>query len=173
MDGSGHTALHIAAESGLLRMMELLIDAGASVDSLNSHGLTPLHLATIKLKLAAIKILLASGASPNKRDIHGRNPLNMIPNIPQTRPNVSIQDVEDNAAANLERSDIIRLLSAHIGSEEEDANTSMYSKPSSGKIAPATLHLSRVEQRSLTRKEGTKKVQTLRLEVEQAPSLSI
>mmetsp|Transcript_36907 Transcript_36907/g.47698 ORF Transcript_36907/g.47698 Transcript_36907/m.47698 type:complete len:172 (+) Transcript_36907:744-1259(+) len=38
VDGSGHTALHIAAEEGLVSMMELLLDKGAAVDCLNGMG---------------------------------------------------------------------------------------------------------------------------------------
>jgi hypothetical protein len=116
----------------------------------------------------------------------------MIPALPQTRANVSIQDVEENAYAKQERTDIIRLLSAHLADNDTTVEHSLNGSSSivsavSGtrggigsqphSIPPATLHLTRTEQRALTRtkeKEGkAKKVETFRMAVEQAPSLSI
>ena len=41
----GRTALHAAAEEGILEAAQLLIEAGASIDARNSAGDTPLHCA--------------------------------------------------------------------------------------------------------------------------------
>mmetsp|Transcript_26074 Transcript_26074/g.30886 ORF Transcript_26074/g.30886 Transcript_26074/m.30886 type:complete len:249 (-) Transcript_26074:136-882(-) len=168
VDGSGHTALHIAAEEGLVSMMELLLDKGAAVDCLNAHGATPLHLATHALKLASIQVLMAYGASATRRDLHGRNPSEMVPALPETRNNATMKDAEDNASSKQERTDILRLL----GSHEQDDNTQTDDNTQSSlasktvvvteirpkrdrstvpQIPAATLHLTRAEQRSLTR----------------------
>uniref|UniRef100_A0ABD2X521 Uncharacterized protein n=1 Tax=Trichogramma kaykai TaxID=54128 RepID=A0ABD2X521_9HYME len=43
-DRRGDTLLHLALESGNLRMSEILLTRGADVNSVNKKGLTPLHL---------------------------------------------------------------------------------------------------------------------------------
>lgn len=185
VDGSGHTALHMAAEAGLVPMMELLLESGAAVDCLNAHGATPLHVATQALKLISIQTLMRYGASASRRDLHGRNPSEMIPELPESRSNVSIKDAEDNAAAKQERTDILRLISAHIAENDtrtvrEDESTisskaTIAIRPKRDRstvprIPAATLHLTRAEQRSLTRTNGEfKKSETLRVSADKIP----
>ncbi len=67
-DDTGDTALHRAAETGDLEMMEELIAAGAAVDAARADGYRPAHCALHRgrkpreLELAAVRLLLKSGA---------------------------------------------------------------------------------------------------------------
>ena len=64
--GDGMTALHWAAEEGILELAEVLIQAGARVDALTRLGsYTPLHLASQWGHDAVVKALLAAGADAN------------------------------------------------------------------------------------------------------------
>ena len=70
------TALHIAASSGRLDVIEHLISQGAEVNKGNNDGMTPLHLAAVQNgHLDVVKVLLAGGASSDTGDIDGHTPL--------------------------------------------------------------------------------------------------
>ena len=77
----GKTALHYAAKAGFLKVINLLIDKGATVDAIDQDGETPLFEAirsTIKdgeKQRAAIEALLAKGANPNLKNRKGLTPL--------------------------------------------------------------------------------------------------
>ncbi|KAL9578773.1 MAG: hypothetical protein Q9212_005506 [Teloschistes hypoglaucus] len=58
----GHTALHMAAISGDIPAIRLLIARGAKVDQRSDELRTPLHDAVYHAKLDSIKILLEKGA---------------------------------------------------------------------------------------------------------------
>jgi ankyrin repeat protein len=62
------TPLHFAVRTGSSRVVKMLIEAGAEVDSPNDEGVTPLHLCLIKppCNLEIVDMLLAAGASPYK-----------------------------------------------------------------------------------------------------------
>ncbi len=57
-NGSGQTALHVAAAAGLDSIIELLLEKGAHEDALDAAGDTPLHVAAKNGKLDAVKSLL-------------------------------------------------------------------------------------------------------------------
>ena len=63
------TALHLAAQHGHARAVQLLVDAGASTDAsittAGVRGMTPLHLAVQSEQLDVIDILIKAGC-----DIH-------------------------------------------------------------------------------------------------------
>ena len=77
----GKTALHYAAKAGFLRVINLLIEKGATIDALDNNGETALFEAirsTIKdgeKQRAAIEALLAKGADPNLKNRKGLTPL--------------------------------------------------------------------------------------------------
>ena len=55
--------------------IEFLIDAGASLESLDSAGEKPLHPAVMRGDIATARLLLEKGADPNSADIYGYTPL--------------------------------------------------------------------------------------------------
>jgi cytohesin len=79
----GSTPLHIAAGSGALDVVQLLVEAGADINSHNDVGLTPLHQAIYQsdrsdedsIDLRTIDWLVTHGADVNAIDTGGRTPL--------------------------------------------------------------------------------------------------
>ena len=77
----GKTGLHCAAKAGFLKIVNLLIEKGATVDATDKNGETPLFEAirsTIKSgekQRAALEALLVKGADPNVRNRKGLTPL--------------------------------------------------------------------------------------------------
>jgi hypothetical protein len=66
------TLLHLAANKGLTRIVELLLASGANVNAGNAGHLTPLHFAA---NAEVAELLVAKGAEINARDNWGRTPL--------------------------------------------------------------------------------------------------
>lgn len=64
-------ALHLAAEKGFGRVLELLIKAGADVNAPDSNSRTPLMKAATSDNTESIEILIKAGAKPDAADIHG------------------------------------------------------------------------------------------------------
>jgi ankyrin repeat protein len=83
----GKTALHYAAKAGFLKVINLLIEKGATVDATDQDGETPLFEAirsTIKdgeKQLAALEALLVNGANPNLRNQKGLTVLQVAQQI--------------------------------------------------------------------------------------------
>jgi len=77
----GKTGLHCAAKAGFLKVINLLIENGATVDAADDTGETPLFEAirsTIKSgekQRAALEALLIKGANPNAKNRKGQTPL--------------------------------------------------------------------------------------------------
>lgn len=67
-DFGSATALHIAAKKGNLKMLQLLIAAGANVDAQNVDGATPLLLACKYGKFSIVVALLQAGANKDLTD---------------------------------------------------------------------------------------------------------
>ena len=65
---AGDTPLHIAATSGDLRAIDLLLNAGAEINAPGERGFTPLHYAVEQEKLEAVRLLLARGADIHRPD---------------------------------------------------------------------------------------------------------
>jgi hypothetical protein len=86
----GKTALHIAAERGNLRIVQLLLEHEVDVDVADASGRTALHYAARGARAEIVALLLAGGADSEARDGEGRSPL--------------------HAAADAECESIIRLL---------------------------------------------------------------
>lgn len=51
--------------------MDILIKAGAELNSANRSGCTALHIAAHKQPARSVQILLGAGADPNCRDLYG------------------------------------------------------------------------------------------------------
>ncbi len=75
--GAAVTPLHAAACGGRVALLEILVNAGATVDIEDSDGMTPLFSACRLGHVDAVKFLLAAGSKPNhpSRSIHGHMPL--------------------------------------------------------------------------------------------------
>ena len=73
-DSNGDHLLHIAAQRGDLRTVELLLDAGVNIDQKGDMGCTALHYARLKRHEAVAELLLARGASSGLRNDFGRLP---------------------------------------------------------------------------------------------------
>ena len=65
--------LHIAAVWGDCEAIEILVQAGASIDQRGEHDFTPLMEATAQGNLAACQLLVALGARPIPND-EGQSP---------------------------------------------------------------------------------------------------
>lgn len=66
-------ALHVAAEKGFGRILELLIKAGADANAADNDSRTPLMKAATSDNTEALDILLKAGAKPETADAHGMN----------------------------------------------------------------------------------------------------
>ena len=74
-DRQGRTRLHIAAENGYLKEVQLLLDRGASIDPRDTSGITPLHTASQNGHLEVVKLLLDRDADIDATDAHRGTPL--------------------------------------------------------------------------------------------------
>lgn len=72
-DGLGQTALFHAAGRGDVEIAQLLLDAGASPDSVTGEGRTPLHAAARWGEKEIIALLLEAGADPTITDLEGNS----------------------------------------------------------------------------------------------------
>ncbi|CAD7700161.1 unnamed protein product [Ostreobium quekettii] len=71
----GYTPLHRAAQGGHTAVVELILDAGASVDAVDQSGCTPLHWAVQYGHTATAELLLSRDASVDAADQFGYTPL--------------------------------------------------------------------------------------------------
>ncbi|KAH0610788.1 uncharacterized protein H6S33_011215 [Morchella sextelata] len=76
LDLLGYTPLHLAARAGKVKLVELLLDSGARIDS-QIHD-TALHLAAKHEHEAVVALLLKRGADPNLKDACGMTPLHLV-----------------------------------------------------------------------------------------------
>jgi ankyrin repeat protein len=67
----GWTPLHYAATGGHTKIVQLLIDNHAYIDSASPNGSTPLMLAAMYGTVDAVKVLLDAGADPLIKNGHG------------------------------------------------------------------------------------------------------
>ena len=72
-DKNGVTALQLASDLGWADGVDILVNAGASVDVSNSSGETPLISAVHRRDTALVRALLAAGANPDRTDNSGRS----------------------------------------------------------------------------------------------------
>lgn len=73
--GNGEQAIHVAAKNGHIKMVEMLVDRGASVTAEESHGWEPIHLASFGGHTAVVETLVRRGASVGTTDHDGKQPL--------------------------------------------------------------------------------------------------
>jgi len=77
-DKNENTPLHIAAMKGNLKIVEMLLEMGACIDSKNDQNLTPLHLAAKHGRSTIVKMLLLKDISiVNDEDDASNTPLHL------------------------------------------------------------------------------------------------
>ena len=62
-DRNGNYPIHIAAQNGFTEHVQLLLDHGVDVDSVNSKGNTPLHMALSYDYIETAELLMEKGAN--------------------------------------------------------------------------------------------------------------
>ncbi|KAL3521281.1 hypothetical protein ACH5RR_019430 [Cinchona calisaya] len=72
----GESVLH-AARRGELKLLESLLDKGASMNFCDQHGLTAIHMAAIKGHKDAVMTLVEFGADLECQDAEGHTPLHL------------------------------------------------------------------------------------------------
>ena len=73
----GNTLLHLAIRKGDLETFDLLITAGAKLNSSNKEGNTPLHDAVRLRKTDFIRALIAAGVDPSRKNKKKDTPLHL------------------------------------------------------------------------------------------------
>ena len=73
-DGTGDTALHVAARFGHRECAQILINAGADVEAAETiYSWSPLHVAAVDGHFHLVELLVNSGADVLRRDMSGWN----------------------------------------------------------------------------------------------------
>ena len=84
-DADGDTALHGAAESGNIEIINLLLTKGADIELKNKAGGTPLMWAAVYGNEQAVRTLIGHGANPNVKDVDGMSALDWAVKNKRTR----------------------------------------------------------------------------------------
>ena len=71
------TPLHIAARTGNIEIVQMLLDGGANINAVNQYCITPLHNAVKSKKMETVELLLNQGANVNARYIDSKTPLHL------------------------------------------------------------------------------------------------
>jgi ankyrin repeat protein len=100
-DEEARTGLHYAALNGNLRIIAILIKAGAKLDPKEKLGNTPLHLAAERDQVEAARLLLDAGAAVDPENKNGMTPLMMA----ASRGNVEIVNTLLAKGANVAKTD--------------------------------------------------------------------
>ncbi|KAK2498524.1 hypothetical protein MC885_006168 [Smutsia gigantea] len=76
---NGFTPLHIACKKNRIKVMELLLKHGASIQAVTEKqsGLTPIHVAAFMGHVNIVSQLMHHGASPNTTNVRGETALHM------------------------------------------------------------------------------------------------
>ncbi|CAF3015010.1 unnamed protein product [Rotaria sp. Silwood2] len=78
---TGATALHVACAKGYIDVIDILIRAGANINSVDNDGWTPLHAAAHWDKHDVIKFLLERNADLNAKNYAGQTPLDVCDGV--------------------------------------------------------------------------------------------
>ena len=70
-DSNNYSALHFAVKEKHADVVQVLIDAGAHIETRNAFGHSPLHMASISGELRTVKMLVEAGADVRATDVEG------------------------------------------------------------------------------------------------------
>ena len=76
-DNKGRTPLHVAAEKGIIRCGQVLVEAGADKNARCNEGRTALYRAAVNGDRPMVEMLIQMGADPTVTDHHGRSALDV------------------------------------------------------------------------------------------------
>ena len=104
-------------------VIDVLVEAGASIDQANGDGSTPLHIAAAESNLGAALVLLKHGASVHLQDLFGETPLHLAAINAGTIGTAKVVDLllRQGADENVENSDGDAAVDV-IGSGVEEQN---------------------------------------------------
>lgn len=71
-------ALHLAAETGNVKSVELCLKHGAYVNAQRTTLMTPLHIAAMKGDLEIVEMLCSKGADLHMKDNEKQTPLHRL-----------------------------------------------------------------------------------------------
>ncbi|KAM7539627.1 hypothetical protein Aperf_G00000031830 [Anoplocephala perfoliata] len=109
-DKRGNAPIHLAAKFGRIKIVELLLRNGVSINTRNQDGLTPLHIAIGREDLSLATYLLKEGAELDCTDGQGRTSLMIACKI----GNANLTQLLINSGANLDLRDNTGLTAAEI-----------------------------------------------------------
>jgi len=140
-DDAGWTPLMSATSTGHIRIVELLISAGADVNKANRGGRSALHYAASKGFVDVARVLTANGARVNRKDEVGCSPLHRAASTGQydvclllleEGADVDARDVRRETplmmAVSTANTSVAILLSQHgasVDAEDVDGNTAL------------------------------------------------
>ena len=116
---NGNTALHVAVGKQHANVVQLLIDAGAHIESRNNVGRTPLHIASSAGALNMVKLLVGVGANVCVADEDGMTCLAIASvegYIRTVRYLVSLPDVD------VAKTDLYGNTALHLAAREDHAD---------------------------------------------------
>jgi ankyrin repeat protein len=67
----------LGAEKGHTKIVQILLNSGASIDSVDIAGRTALHCAVESRKLEVVRVLLERGADAKRKDANGMSVLHL------------------------------------------------------------------------------------------------
>ncbi|XP_061441279.1 ankyrin-2 isoform X7 [Rhineura floridana] len=167
---NGFTPLHIACKKNRIKVMELLVKYGASIQAITESGLTPIHVAAFMGHLNIVLLLLQNGASPDVTNIRGETALHMAARAGQVEVvrcllrNGALVDARAreeqtplHIASRLGKTEIVQLLLQHMAHPDAattNGYTPMHISAREGQVDVASVLLEAGAAHSLATKKG-------------------
>lgn len=74
----GQTPLHLAAGTGSIQIVSVLLTYGANIEAIDRAGNRPVHEATLGNHFEVVKFLVERRANPDAQNLGGDSPLNLL-----------------------------------------------------------------------------------------------